>query len=105
MGPVRESECGVAGVQLNLTYRREMFPGDLIEITTRLLEIGERSVRFLHEMRTAPAGIGRPKRDRIGSYPVDSGSSAVSRVPPPAGLSISNRPPSAITRSAIPTRP
>jgi acyl-CoA thioester hydrolase len=53
---MRASDCGVAGVQQNLTYRREMFPGDLIEITTQLLAIGERSVRFLHEMRDAVTG-------------------------------------------------
>jgi hypothetical protein len=41
----------------------------------------------------------------IESYPVDIGSSAVSSVPPPAGPSISRRPPSAISRSAIPTNP
>jgi acyl-CoA thioester hydrolase len=53
---MRDSECGVAGVQQNLSYRREMFPGDLIEIRTRLLEVGDRSVRFLHEMRDAITG-------------------------------------------------
>jgi acyl-CoA thioester hydrolase len=53
---MRTSDCGVAGVQQNLSYRREMFPGDLVEITTRLLQISERSVRFVHEMRDAATG-------------------------------------------------
>ena len=53
---VRESGCGVAGVQQNLSYQREMFAGDLIEITTRLLEVGHRSARFQHEMRDAVTG-------------------------------------------------
>ena len=53
---LRESGCGVAGVQQNLSYRREMFPGDVIEITTRLLEVSDRSTRFLHEMRDAVTG-------------------------------------------------
>ena len=51
-----ETERGVAGVQQNLSYRREMFAGDLIEITTRLLEVGHRSIRFRHEMRNAVTG-------------------------------------------------
>lgn len=50
---MRDTDCRVAGVQQNLSYRREMFPGDLIEISTRLLEIGRRSIRFRHEMRNA----------------------------------------------------
>ncbi|HEY4096190.1 MAG TPA: thioesterase family protein [Baekduia sp.] len=55
-GYVRDSGCGVAGVQQNLSYRREMFPGDLVEITTRMVELRERSARFLHEMRDAVTG-------------------------------------------------
>jgi acyl-CoA thioester hydrolase len=53
---VRDSGCGVAGVQQNVSYRREMFPGDLVEITTRMVEIRDRSARFLHEMRDAVTG-------------------------------------------------
>ena len=43
---------------------------------------------------------------RLGPRQVpDSGSVAITSVPPPGGLSISSRPPSAVTRSPIPTRP
>jgi acyl-CoA thioester hydrolase len=55
-GYMRDSECGVASVQQNLSYRREMFAGDLVEITTRMLHVSDRSIRFLHEMRDAVAG-------------------------------------------------
>jgi acyl-CoA thioester hydrolase len=50
---LRESGSAVAGVQQDLNYRREMFPGDVIEVRTRMLKIGERSLRFRHEMRDA----------------------------------------------------
>ncbi|HEY2056156.1 MAG TPA: thioesterase family protein [Solirubrobacterales bacterium] len=53
---LRGSGSSVAGVQQDLNYRREMFPGDVIEITTRVLKIGERSLRFRHEMRDAVTG-------------------------------------------------
>ncbi len=53
---MRDTDCGVAGVQQNLSYRREMFPGDLIEITTRLVEISDRSIRFRHDMRNPSTG-------------------------------------------------
>lgn len=48
---VRDSGCGLAALQQNLSYKREMLAGDNIEITTRLLEVREKTVRFAHEMR------------------------------------------------------
>ena len=53
---LRDSGFGLAGVQQNLSYRHELFPGDIIEIKTRLLEVRDRSMRFLHEMRNAETG-------------------------------------------------
>jgi acyl-CoA thioester hydrolase len=48
---LREGKFGVAGVQQNITYKRELLAGDVIEIGTRILEIREKVIRFLHEMR------------------------------------------------------
>jgi acyl-CoA thioester hydrolase len=48
---VRESGHGLAAVQQNLSYKREMRPGDLVEIKSRLLEVRDKTLRFLHEMR------------------------------------------------------
>jgi acyl-CoA thioester hydrolase len=48
---VRESGHGLAAVQQNLFYKREMRPGDLVEIKSRLLEVRDKTLRFLHEMR------------------------------------------------------
>ena len=53
---LRESGRGMAGVQQNITYRRELLPGDIVEITTAMLEIGGKSIRFRHEMRNAETG-------------------------------------------------
>jgi acyl-CoA thioester hydrolase len=50
---LRESGRGMAGVQQNISYRRELLPGDIVEITTVMLEIGGKSIRFRHEMRNA----------------------------------------------------
>ena len=45
-------ECyGMAGVQQNISYKRELFAGDIIEVTSKLLELRDKSIRFLHEMR------------------------------------------------------
>ena len=53
---LRESGRGMAGVQQNITYRSELLPGDIVEITTAMLEIGGKSIRFRHEMRNAESG-------------------------------------------------
>ena len=53
---VRDSGYGLAGVQQNLSYKRELHPGDLVEIKTRLLEVRDKTLRFLHEMRNVENG-------------------------------------------------
>ena len=47
---LRDGKFGVAGVQQNITYKRELMAGDVIEIRTRILEIREKVIRFVHEM-------------------------------------------------------
>ena len=53
---LRQSGRGMAGVQQNITYRRELLPGDIVEIKSAMLEIGGKSIRFRHEMRNAETG-------------------------------------------------
>jgi acyl-CoA thioester hydrolase len=50
---LRDGKFGVAGVQQNITYRRELMAGDVIEVRSRILEIREKVIRFLHEMTNA----------------------------------------------------
>ena len=52
----RQSGHGMAAVQQNITYRRELLAGDIVEVKSVLLEIGDRSIRFRHEMRNAETG-------------------------------------------------
>lgn len=40
----------VAAVEQKLAYKRELIPGDVIEIRSRPLEVKEKAIRFLHEM-------------------------------------------------------
>lgn len=53
---LRQSGRGMAGVQQNISYRRELFAGDIVEIRSRLLELRERSIRFVHDMRNGETG-------------------------------------------------
>jgi acyl-CoA thioester hydrolase len=53
---LRESGRGMAGVQQNISYKRELLAGDIVEIRSVVLEIGDKSIRFRHDMRNAETG-------------------------------------------------
>jgi acyl-CoA thioester hydrolase len=53
---LRQSGHGMAGVQQNISYKRELLAGDIVEVKSVLLELRDRSIRFLHEMRNAETG-------------------------------------------------
>jgi acyl-CoA thioester hydrolase len=53
---LRQSNRGMAAVQQNITYWREMLAGDIVEIKSILLEIRDKSIRCRHEMRNAETG-------------------------------------------------
>jgi len=48
---LRQQRFGMAGVQQNISYKRELMAGDVIEVRSRILEVRERVIRFVHEMR------------------------------------------------------
>jgi acyl-CoA thioester hydrolase len=53
---LRQSGRGMAAVQQNITYISELLAGDIVEVTSVLLELRDKSVRFRHEMRNAETG-------------------------------------------------
>jgi acyl-CoA thioester hydrolase len=52
----RGKQRGLAAVQQNISYKRELHPGDVIVIRTEILEVKEKVLRFLHEMRNGETG-------------------------------------------------
>ena len=54
-GPAANSAF-MAAVQQNVAYKRELLAGDIVEVRSRLLEMRDKSIRFLHEMRNAETG-------------------------------------------------
>ena len=50
---IREGRFGMAGVQQNISYKRELMAGDVIEVRSRVLEVREQVIRIAHEMRNA----------------------------------------------------
>ena len=47
---LRASGRGMAAVQQNISYKRELLAGDIIEIRSRILEMREKVLRFAHDM-------------------------------------------------------
>ena len=57
---LRAEERGMAAVQQNITYKRELLAGEIVEIRSRFVEVRDKALRFVHEMRNAET---RGRRD------------------------------------------
>jgi acyl-CoA thioester hydrolase len=53
---LRQAGRGMAAVQQNISYRRELLAGDIVEIRSVLLEIRDKTIRFRDDMRNAESG-------------------------------------------------
>jgi acyl-CoA thioester hydrolase len=47
---LRRENRGMAAVQQNISYKRELRAGDVISVHSRVVEIREKVIRFVHEM-------------------------------------------------------
>jgi acyl-CoA thioester hydrolase len=43
---LRDNGRGMAAVQQNISYKRELIAGDIVEVRSRVLELRERVLRF-----------------------------------------------------------
>lgn len=50
---LRDGDYGMAAVEQKFEYKRELFPGDLIIIKSKLLKAGDKSMMFRSEMFNA----------------------------------------------------
>jgi acyl-CoA thioester hydrolase len=53
---LRGERHGMAGVQQNISYSKELFAGDVIEIRSQVMEVADKRLRFRHEMRNIETG-------------------------------------------------
>jgi acyl-CoA thioester hydrolase len=53
---LREQGRGMAAVQQNITYKRELRAGDIVSIRSGVLEVKEKAIRFFHEMYNDETG-------------------------------------------------
>ena len=53
---LRDNRRGMAAVQQNITYRRELLVGETVAIRSAFLEVRDKVAKFVHEMRNAVSG-------------------------------------------------
>jgi len=53
---LRDNARGMAAVQQELRYKRELLAGDVVAVRSGVLEMREKVVKFVHEMRHAKTG-------------------------------------------------
>ncbi len=53
---LRANNRGMAAVEQQISYKRELLSGDLISIRSAVLEVKEKAIRFTHEMRREDNG-------------------------------------------------
>ncbi len=53
---LREQKRGMAAVQQNIAYKRELTAGDTVTIRSGILEMREKVIRFCHEMMSDETG-------------------------------------------------
>lgn len=53
---LRDNGRGMAAVDQRIAYRRELHAGDTVAVRTGVIEVRDKSIRFVHEMRNAETG-------------------------------------------------
>jgi acyl-CoA thioester hydrolase len=53
---LREENSGMAGVEQHIEYKRELFAGDVVTVTSVILEVRDKAIRFAHEMKKDDTG-------------------------------------------------
>jgi acyl-CoA thioester hydrolase len=55
-GFFRDNRRGMAAVEQRIAYQRELLAGDVVSVRTGTLEIRDRVIRFVHQMRNDATG-------------------------------------------------
>lgn len=64
----RERHATVVTAQYTFVYKRELVPGDLIAVRSRMIEVRDKAIRVLHELIVEPAGEVAATADFVGVY-------------------------------------
>lgn len=53
---MRENNVGVGAVRYDIRYKRELLSGDTLSVRSRILEVRDKVIRYLHEMTADQSG-------------------------------------------------
>jgi acyl-CoA thioester hydrolase len=53
---LRKGNRGMAAVQQNVSYKKELLAGDIVEVKSRIVELREKVIRFAHDMINSETG-------------------------------------------------
>jgi acyl-CoA thioester hydrolase len=70
---LRADNRAMAGVEQHIEYERELFAGDVVTVTSRILEVRDRVLRFAHEMTNDETGV-LSARTRLVAVHLDAAS-------------------------------
>jgi acyl-CoA thioester hydrolase len=63
------TECtGMAAVEQHVTYKRELHAGDIVTVRSSVLEVKDKSIRIIHEMRNDETGEVAATSVLVGVY-------------------------------------
>ena len=54
---MRDGKEGLVAVEQNIKYKAELFAGDIITIHSKIVEYGDKSLKFKHEMRNSETDV------------------------------------------------
>ena len=53
---LRTESMGMAGVEQHIEYKRELYAGDVVTVSSTILEVKDKAIRFAHEMTNDETG-------------------------------------------------
>jgi acyl-CoA thioester hydrolase len=65
---MKANNKGMAAASQKTKYLLELFSGDIVEIQTKLLKVGEKTIKFVHTMRRKPDGPVIATSELIGVH-------------------------------------
>lgn len=76
-----ESGSVFGAVQQNITYKKELLAGDIVEVRSHFLEVREKAFRFEHEMINSSTGEVCARCEQV-SLPIDAKARKARALPP-----------------------
>lgn len=65
---IRQNNKGMAAVEQTIKYKAEVLAGDLLVIKSRIIEIKDKSIRFIHTMYNAETGVELATSELVGIH-------------------------------------